>query len=185
MKINKKWELLKEVDISPSPWFPLYKHTVKLPNGKIIDDYYLSKLGDVSMVIAITKNREVVFVKQYKHGAGEAIIELPAGRIRKSNTPQKEAVLELEEETGYRAKNIKYIGYVFVEPSKDTLKTHAFLVKDLEIKHSQKLEETEDIEVILIPINEIDKRIKSGEIAASDTIAVIRLTQLKYPDLFK
>ena len=47
------------------------------------------------------------------------------------------------------------------------------------------MEETEDIEVILIPINEIDKRIKSGEIAASDTIAVIRLTQLKYPDLFK
>src|SRR3989338_5319383 len=119
MKINRKWELLKEVDISPSPWFPLYKHTVKLPNGKIIDDYYLSKLG-----------------------------------------------------------------YVFVEPSKDTLKTHAFLVKDLEIKHSQKLEETEDIEVILIPINEIDKRIKSGEIVASDTIAVVRLTQLKYPDLF-
>ena len=36
----KKWRLLKEEDVSPSRWFPLYKHTVKLSSGKIIDDYY-------------------------------------------------------------------------------------------------------------------------------------------------
>src|SRR3989344_5360996 len=96
MRKIKKWKLLKEEDISPSQWFPLFKHKVQLPNGKIVD-YYLSKLGDVSMIVAVTTNKEVVFVRQYKHGAGEIVIELPAGRIRKGNIPEREAIMELEE----------------------------------------------------------------------------------------
>ena len=142
MKINKKWELLKEVDISPSPWFPLYKHTVKLPNGKIIDDYYLSKLGDVSMIVAVTTNKEVVFVRQYKHGAGEIVIELPAGRIRKGNIPEREAIMELEEETGFVAEKLEPLGFMFAEPSKDTQKTYGFLVRNVEVKRKQKFDIT-------------------------------------------
>jgi len=82
----KKWELISEVDVSPSKWFPLFKDTVKLPDGKIVDDYYVSKLGDVAMILAITKTKELLFVRQYKHGVQEIILELPAGRIGKKNS---------------------------------------------------------------------------------------------------
>ena len=95
MKKMLKWEILEEVDISPSPHFPLYKHKVKLPNGRLVNDYYLSKMGDVVMILAITKKKEIVFVRQYKHGAGDVIIELPAGRIKQGYGIKKNALMEL------------------------------------------------------------------------------------------
>jgi ADP-ribose pyrophosphatase len=80
----KKWLLLDEEDVSPSPWFPVKKHTVQLANGNIVDDYYFSPLGDVVMVLAITTQNEVVLVKQYKHALGEITLELPGGMQQKN-----------------------------------------------------------------------------------------------------
>ncbi len=182
---KKKWKIIKEEDISPSPWFPLFKHKVKLPNGRIVDDYYLSKLGDAAMVVAVTKDQEVVFVRQYKHGAGKIILELPAGRIEKGNSPEKTAIEELEEETGYIAEKTDPLGFMYADPSKGTQRTYGFLVRDLVVRRKQKLDITEDIEVILIPIDQIDEKIRCGEFAATDAVAIFRLAQLKAPELFK
>ncbi len=89
----QKWTLLKEEDVSPSPWFPVLKHTVKLANGNIIDDYYFSPLGDVVQVLPITKNNEVVLVKQYKHGMGQILIELPGGMQQKNTSVVESALM--------------------------------------------------------------------------------------------
>lgn len=184
-KILKKWVLLEEDDISPSHWFPLFKHKVKLPNGKIVDDYYLSKVGDVVMILPITNNKEIVFVRQYKHGADDFVIELPAGRVKNSIDVIENARLELEEETGYRSDKFIPLGILYGEPSKDTYKVHGYLVTDLNKRFSQKLDENEEIEVLQVPIGNIDKMIKNGEICSPDTIAFLKLAQLKFPSLFK
>lgn len=180
----KKWKLLEEKDISPSPWFPLYKHKVKLPNGRTVDDYYLSKMGDVVMILPITKKREIVFVKQYKHGAGEIIVELPAGRIKPEFSNSINALMELEEETGYLAKNIKLLGTLYGEPSKDTYRVFGYLAESLEENYGQKFDDNENIEVLHVFIKDIDSFIKSGNISSPDTIAFIKLAQLKFPELF-
>jgi 8-oxo-dGTP pyrophosphatase MutT (NUDIX family) len=185
MRKIKKWEILSEDDISPSPWFPLFKHKVKLPNSRIVEDYYLSKVGDVAMIVPITTKKEIVFVRQYKHGAGEIIIELPAGRIKTGHDPIEIAKAELEEETGYHANELLHLGTIFGEPSKDTFKVYGYLTMNLSLKHLQKFDENEDIEVLLIPSNKVDNKIENGEIRASDTITFIKLAQLKEPGLFK
>lgn len=184
VKKLKKWELLEEEDISPSPWFPLFKHKLKLPNGRIVDDYYLSKMGDVVMILPITVNREIVFVWQYKHGAGEVILELPAGRIKSGYGIEQNAIMELEEETGYRTTKIKPLGKLFGEPSKDTYKVFGFLVTGLDNRFSQKFDENEEIEVLHVPSDKVDGLIKRGKICAPDTVAFIKLAQLKHPHLF-
>jgi ADP-ribose pyrophosphatase len=185
MRKIKKWKLLEEKDVSPSPWFPLFKHRVRLPNGKVVDDYYISKLGDVAMILTVTRNKEVVFVNQYKHGAGEVMVELPAGRIREGNTALEEAITELREETGYIADKMEHFGTVVLAPSKDTSRTHCFIVTDVEIQKKQKLDETEEIEVVLVPVKEVDEWIKLGKIKAADTIACLKLAQLKFPKIFQ
>lgn len=179
----KKWELISEVDVSPSKWFPLFKDTVKLSDGKIVDDYYVSKLGNVAMILAITIDRKLLFVRQYKHGVQEITLELPAGRIGKK-TPDQAAIDELEEETGALVEKMENLGEIFVAPSKDSAVTNTYMVWDVEINSSQKLDETENIEVVLIPLNQVEEKIKSGEIKASDTLASIYLASLRYPDLF-
>ena len=180
----KKWELLEEQDVSPSKWFPLFKHKVKLPDGTVIDDYYVSKLGDVAMIVAFTSKKEIILVRQYKHGAGEVIIELPAGRVS-GYDPENTAKNELREETGYIAEELEHIQTIFFEPSKDTLKVYGYLVRNVDVQVEQKLDITEDIEVVLIPGNKVENMIISGEICSSDTLAFLYLTKLKYPELFE
>ncbi len=179
----KKWELISEVDVSPSKWFPLFKDTVKLPDGKIVDDYYVSKLGDVAMILAITKDKKLLFVRQYKHGVREIILELPAGRVGKK-TPDQAAIDELEEETGALVEKMENLGEVFIAPSKESARTHIYIALDVEINSSQKLDETENIEVVLIPLDQVESKIKNGEIKASDTLSSLYLAKLRYPDLF-
>ena len=183
-KTLKKWLIIEEEDISPSKRFPLFIHKVKLPNGQIIDDYIVSRLGGVAMVLAITKNNEVVFVRQYKHGVQEIILELPAGRVGNSK-PKEAAKEELQEETGIIASNLTPLGQVYVAPSKDSTETFGFLVQNAEITKKQKLEVTEEIEIVLVPINKLNEKIKSGEIKAADTLALLSLARLKHPQLFK
>lgn len=180
----KKWKLLTKEDVSPSRWLKVYKHRVKLPKGDIVDDYYVTELGDVSMMVALTEKNEIVFVNQYKHGVHEIILELPAGRMG-NLISEKAAKTELEEETGLVADKFEYLGGIYGEPSKDSLTIHGFLVRNVVGVKKQKLDHTEDIEVVLIPAKEVDRKIRSGEIRASDTIAIIRLAQLKAPEIFK
>lgn len=180
----KKWKVISEKDISPSPWFPLFVDKVQLPNGKIVDDYYLSHLGDVAMILSITKKKEIIFVKQYKHGVGEILLELPAGRIGRDRSAEQAAKDELEEEVGVVAKEFSEIGEVLPSPSKDRTRVHGFLTTDVEITKDQILDETEDIEIVLIPIKDIDKKIKGGVIKASDTIALLSIAKKKFPEIF-
>lgn len=184
MRKIKKWKLIKEENVSPDPWFPLYKHVVKLPSGKIINDYYISKLGNVAMIVAVTKDKKIIFVRQYKHGADEVIIELPAGRVEKGRNPIDCAKQELTEETGYIATKLISLGNIYFEPSKDTLKVYGFITGVNEVTKHQSLEVTEDIEVLLIPAKDVDKWIKSGKIKSSDTLAFLKLAQLKFPAVF-
>lgn len=50
-KQTKKWKVLSEKDVLPSKWFPMKHHTVELASGVVVDDYFISPLGDVAMVI--------------------------------------------------------------------------------------------------------------------------------------
>jgi 8-oxo-dGTP pyrophosphatase MutT (NUDIX family) len=184
MRDIKKWEILEEKDVSPSKWFPLFVHRVKLSDGKVVEDYYVSKLGDVAMVVAITSNRELVLARQYKHGVREVILELPAGRVG-NKTPEEAAKEELREETGIVADELVPIGSVFVAPSKDSTITHGFLLRNARVQKEKKFDDTEDIELVFVPVGELDEKIKSGEIRASDTIALITLARLNNPELFK
>jgi hypothetical protein len=100
----KKWQLLSSTDVSPSKWFPVEKRKYKHPNGQIIDDFTVTTLADVSMIVPITKDGKIVIVRQFKPGADEFTLEFPAGRREKDHTSfLATAHHELEEETGIDA----------------------------------------------------------------------------------
>jgi ADP-ribose pyrophosphatase len=190
MQANKeiqKWMLIKEEDVSPSPWFPLLKHTVKLANGTIIDDYYFSPLGDVVQVLPITKNNEVVLVKQYKHGIGEILLELPGGMQQKNKSVIQSALNELEEETGIKTTADKLIslGKIANNPTKLKQVTYGFIMFDAEFNAVQKLDATEDIQVITIPAPQVLQMALNNEIWVTDSLNFILKAALAYPDVFK
>ena len=182
----QKWTVIEEEDVSPSRWFPMLRHTVKLPNGLVIDDYYFSPLGDVVMVMAITPKNEVVMVRQYKHGIADILLELPGGMQQAGKDIIQSALNELEEETGIKAAatDLISLGKIANNPTKTRQITYGFIVFNAEINSVQKPDITEDILVELVPAPDVLKMALNGDIWVTDTLNFIFKAALKYPGVF-
>lgn len=182
----KKWKILKETDVSPSKWFPVTQQTVQLPNGTVIDDYFISPMGNVAMVLPILNDGRIVFVKQYKHAIGEILIELPAGFQQKEKTIKESALAELEEETGIKTtlENLDLLGKVCNNSTKTTHVTYCYLAKGLEFNSAQQLDSTEEIEILKVAPKEALKMVKDGQIWSGDTVFALMMAHLKHPELF-
>lgn len=177
----QKWQLLSTKDISPHKWFPLEMRKYQLPNGKVVNDFTVTILADVAMIVAVTKEGKLVMVRQFKPGFGDVIIEFPAGRIENSHKNLEETARhELEEETGIHAQNLEYFGTIAGFVTKGTERVHCFFAKDVEFNSQQKLDDNEDIEVVLLSPKEFDALIDSNQIQAALTIAAWRLAKNKY-----
>lgn len=183
----KKWKIIDTEDVSPSKWFPIIRHKVELSDGTIVDDYFISPMGNVVMILPITKDNEIVLVKQYKHAIAEILIELPAGFQQKGKNLEESALAELEEEVGIKttAENLLLIGKTANNPTKTTHVTYCYLAKDLEFNSKQHLDETEDIEIIKVSPKEALEMVKRGEIWVADSVANILKASLQFPEIFK
>lgn len=186
MKAIMSWQILEEYDVSPSRWFPILKHKVKLPNGTIIDDYFFSPIGNVVMILPMTTDGNFILVKQYKHGLQDVFLELPGGMQQNGKTIEASAIAELEEETGIRVDTDRLIslGTVANNPTKTNQVTYGFLVKDAEFNSVQNFDITEQIELVTVSPTEVIELIKCGSIRTSDTVALIFKAYLDHPEIF-
>lgn len=108
MEKLKKWQLLHSKMVLNHPWCQVRQDEILLPNGKIIDDFFVHIKPEVALILPITTNKEIVFVRQYRHAIEEFFLELPAGSFDPNQeSAEIAAKRELEEETGYTAKEIK------------------------------------------------------------------------------
>ncbi|MFC2110125.1 NUDIX hydrolase [Bacteroidota bacterium] len=182
----KRWKILNKTDVSPDNWFPIERHTVEIHNGKIIDDFYISPLGDGVMTLAFTENQKIILIKQYKHAFGEVTYDLPAGFLQKNKSLKESALAELEEETGIKASSEKlvFLGKFCNVPSKLQHTTHSFLLKNVSFNSVQKLDECEEIIIETVTPKKVLDMIKNQEIIKSDVVATIMMAYLKFPELF-
>ncbi len=172
----QKWITINSRLVLNNKWSRVRQDTVKLSNGKIIDDFFVNIRPDIALVLPITVNNEIVFVRQYRHGVREILLELPAG----SFDPEREDALsaakrELEEETGYVANQFTKLITLYDNPVKDTNKIHLFIAENVTKTGNQKLDETEAIAVVLIPIDEVKNKIVQGDICVCGSVSAIFL----------
>jgi 8-oxo-dGTP pyrophosphatase MutT (NUDIX family) len=155
-------------------WFRVRRDTVELPDGAVVDDYFVALRDDFSLVAAVTTGDELVLVRQWKHGIGEITLELPGG-IVDDDDPYAAAARELREETGYACDELFRVGGGPLDPSKETNRVHLFAGTGARRVAEQELDATEQIEVVLVPVAEVRARIGAGEISAPTSVAGIYL----------
>ena len=172
----KKWKILQSHLVLDNPWCRVRQDRIELPNGHIVDDYYITIRPDVALILPITQKKEIVFVRQYRHGVEDILLELPAGHFNpERETGESAAVRELQEETGYTARQAIKLATLYDNPVKETNRIHAFIAEDVYPSGKRDLDITEDIEVVLIPIAEVMDWIVNGKICVSGTVAAIVL----------
>jgi ADP-ribose pyrophosphatase len=175
----KKRQIVDSKIISETPQFRLFKQTLKTAAGEIQPHYYLIEAEAGVVVVPVTKTNTLLLVKQYRHGIGEVLLELPSGSIDEGETPQEAAERELLEETGSIAATIESLGHLTPTPATSTQRAEMFLARGVVWKKPQELDSTEEIEVVELTLPEVIEKIVKGEIWASDTLAAILLYVLK------
>lgn len=144
----------------------------QLPNGNFLDAT-IFEFRSWANVVALTPNREVVLVKQYRHGVCDVLSEFPGGVVEDGEDPMDGAKRELLEETGYQASSMIQIGKLYPNPALQINSLHCFLALDVEKVSGQKLDAGEDIEVHLVPLEELVEMVKRGQFPHALQVAVL------------
>jgi 8-oxo-dGTP pyrophosphatase MutT (NUDIX family) len=155
-------------------WFRVRRDTVELPDGGIVDDYFVAVRDDFALVAAVTDADELVLVRQWKQGVRAVQLELPGG-IVDDEDPAAAAARELLEETGYACGELRRVGGGPLDPSKETNSAHLFVGTGARRVAEQQLDATEEIEVVLLPLAAAREAIRDGRIDAPTSVAGIYL----------
>jgi ADP-ribose pyrophosphatase len=142
--------------------------TVALPNGSTTTREVIEHPGAVA-VIALTEQGELLMVRQYRHATGEILLEIPAGKRDRGESPLSCARRELEEETGCRARQWKTLFSYFSTPGFSDELLYIIMATGLEqgVAHT---DDEEFIEVATVPVAEALRMIYRGEIRDAKTI---------------
>jgi 8-oxo-dGTP pyrophosphatase MutT (NUDIX family) len=141
------------------------------PRTGAAHDFYVLESKSWVNVIPITPEREVVLIRQYRHGTREVTLEIPGGIVESGDSPQEAARRELQEETGYEAGEMVGLGYVHPNPAFLNNRCYTFIAQDARHTGHQTQDEKEDIEVLLKPLAEIPRIIREGKITHSLVVA--------------
>ena len=137
-----------------------------LPNGQILEPLILEYRTWVT-ILALTKEKEAILIRQYRHGVQKVIWELPGGAVEENETPLEGAHRELLEETGYASETFIETGRVYPNPASHTNIHYSYLAIDAQKVSKQRLDNTEDIDVSLFPFDTAITMAKNGELSQS------------------
>jgi 8-oxo-dGTP pyrophosphatase MutT (NUDIX family) len=173
------WVITNSEIVFHNKWVTIQKDAVKLPNGLLIDDYYLNVRPEVAIALPITKDGKAIMVRQYKHGGKEIVLEFPGGVFdAEMETPLEGALREMKEETGYHSDEMVYLGKVFDDPTKDTNSIHFFLAKNAVKKFEPEPDLTENIEIMEVPFESIPELIRTNKMQVCGSIAIYTMAAM-------
>lgn len=131
------------------------------------------------VVIAAMKDLDtILMVKQFRYPLKRVNLELPAGKLELGENPDEACKRELEEETGYRAKTWKSLGFINTTPGICTEKLYLYLASDLEFV-GEHPDEGEIIKCFEYKLSDIMNMIDAGEINDAKTICTIARAFMK------
>lgn len=143
--------------------------TVEFPGGKTAYRDIVDHPGGVG-VLAVTDDNKIIIVRQYRKPIEKAIYEIPAGKLDRGEEPLTCGMRELEEETGFKAKEYISLGYMYPTPGFANEVTHLYMAKGL-YRGTAHPDEDEYLDIDFFEIEKVKSMIMNNEINDAKTIA--------------
>lgn len=169
------WELVDSHEDRKYGLFSVNINKSKSPRTGQIHEFQVLQSPDWVAVIAVTPDNQVVMVRQFRHGTGELSLEPPGGLAKEGQAPEQSAREELEEETGYQAGAFEFLGWMHPMPAIFSNRFYVYLARNATPTGRLNPDETEEVETVLVPLDQIREYIRSGKITCSVMIAALYL----------
>jgi ADP-ribose pyrophosphatase len=170
---NLEEKTLKSEEIFSGKVISLHLQDVELPNGKHSKREIIKHPGAVA-ILAITADKKVVMVEQYRKALERTIVEIPAGKLEKGEEPALCARRELEEETGYECDSLEWLTSFYTSPGFADVATG--LTKK---ENAAALDDDEFVNLEELTLEEAVQYVKEQKIYDAKTIFAVQYLQLQ------
>ena len=155
--------------------FNVRRDEVRLQNKNTAHLDIIEHVGAVT-ILPLDADGRILFIRQYRHAAGKELLELPAGTLDPGELPEKCALREIREETGFAADKLVKIGEFFLAPGYSTEFMVVYLATDL---HPDPLPGDEDEFITLepVPIPQAYEMALKGGLQDGKSLAALLLAQ--------
>src|SRR5437016_9581161 len=170
----KPWEKLSSKQLGDFRVFTIRSDRKVSPRNQHEQDFFIIESVDWVNVIAVTPDQQLVMIEQYRHGSNTVELEIPGGMMDAGDgSPEKTALRELREETGYEGENPRLIGQVFPNPAIMSNVCFTVLIENCHCVHPVEFDHGEDLITRLVPVAEIPKLVACGKIQHSLVVVAL------------
>jgi len=158
--------------------FNVFTDKVQEPNGTVNTRQLIRHNGSI-VILAVDastnpRDPDVILIRQYRHAAGQYLLELPAGRIEPGEKPLAAAKREMIEETGFRAKKWTLLTKYYASPGFLGEWMQIYLAEDIKAGPAQP-EGDEDIELVRLPLSAAMALVATNQIHDGKTLIGLSL----------
>lgn len=165
-----KIKKIGETEVHKGRRVHLFKEQIQMPDGKVVEWDLIKHIG-AAAVIPIMDDGKIIMVRQYRNAADEYTLEIPAGTLDdKNEDPKACAYRELEEETGYKTKDLTYLFKFYSAIGIADEIIHIYIAENLKLS-KQNLDEDEYVTLEIYTLEELIEMIFKGEIMDNKTIS--------------
>lgn len=161
------------------PWLEVFEEHIRLPDGRLVDDFYTIQLRNFVVVAPLTDDGELIVVRHYRHGPGRITRSLPSGFIEGDESPAEAARRELLEETGYTAKAWSPLGSYVVDGNRRCGLEFVFLATGAARVRDPESHDLAESTVELMSSEEAIERLWRGDISELASASGLALALLR------
>jgi ADP-ribose pyrophosphatase len=176
--ISQMFETVSSQQIFTGKILSLFLDKLRLPDGQVVEREIVRHIDAVG-IAAVTKDRQIVLVRQYRPAVGKEVLEIPAGLLFSNEKPEECAWRELKEETGYQADKLKKLVSFYTSPGFSDEVLHLFLAEGLK-QGKPAFEDDEYLKILQKPLEEAISLILAGQIVDAKTIIALLLVNAIY-----
>jgi 8-oxo-dGTP pyrophosphatase MutT (NUDIX family) len=159
-----RWQRLGTAVHSTTRVFEVKTARYRHPARQTERDFFVIDAPDWVNVVALTPDRRLVLVRQFRFGIDTFSLEIPGGVMERGEEPVAAALRELREETGCTGTRARVLGSVHPNPAIQNNRCHLVLVEEARRTVELEWDHDEEIETVLLPVDEVYALARSGGI---------------------